>query len=171
MPSPSPGPRATSFADLDPRYEARYHHMLTAYYQDLQQYKNQQRELSALRSWVMSTVVQDYRKITCDPTQSIRVWYQGLRDFVKLDLKRVLINATHAYNKAIVPLTTPPKDFVAWLNNWTSVMADLTAHHSPIAQHPHLWLDGFLTAIRSVKPQWETVWNLEFWSSEFVCNL
>ena len=41
-------------------------------------------------------------------------------------------------------------------------MADLTAHHSPIAQHTHLWLDGFLTAIRSVKPQWEAVWTVEF---------
>jgi hypothetical protein len=154
--------KATSYLDLDPRYQTVFHHMMSTYHQDLNHYTAQQRDLQALRSWVSKTVDVDFRKATCEPTKSIREWYKELRDLVRLDQDRVLSISMQAYNKAIIPLTTAPKDFLGWLKAWTSAMADLKAHKSTIAEDRHLWLDSFLKAIRQVRPQWESVYSLEY---------
>ena len=147
-------------ADLTPDGQKTYQLEWTVYQSLDKEYKSQKTSISNVKQWVSTTVSPEYFTGNCDPDESLRIWYELLKDHCSTDTVLDFDTARQNYRKAIVPLHKPPKDIIAWLRNWEQAMAQGITKEVPDALVTMSYFEDFLQAVQPLYQGWASAYRV-----------
>ena len=154
------GSTVMTIADLTLEGQKAYQLAWTVYTHRLKQYTDEKNNIREFKNWVTSSIAPHYFDSTCEPTESLRVWYENIIEHSGVSEGMIITAARDKYKEAVVVLRKPPKDFDAWLNNWEQAMSHGQRKKVPEAQSISSWFDDFLHAVEPVMGYWTTSYRL-----------
>jgi hypothetical protein len=126
----------------------------TLYQHDFKTYTAEREAIDKLRNWVLKTTSEHLIRTACDPTDTLKGWYEKLKEQVGVSAIKLKRDARSLYKAANKPLTKTPRDALAWLNNWEEAVTLAKEKKVPEAQHSDIWFEDFSLAIRGFMKEW-----------------
>ena len=145
---------ATDLAQLTADQRGVHKYKMDYFLYELKMYNAQKDRINSLIRWIESTVKADYLQACCDPNETLGKWYVALRTSLQVDSAESNLRLANRYALAVRPLTRTPRNFEAWINEWSNMMAEAQRRNFPVAMSPVLWFNDIFSAIKVVRPQW-----------------
>lgn len=136
--------------------------LLRNYTLDKDEFTQETKNIALLRDWVEVTVETKIREENCNPDKDLRSWYLNLSQAVGQDLYLARSMATMAWNEFFHATARVPKDPVAWVSNFKSVMHDATTLDLPLAKEVILWYLPLQKLTEPFLGQKLDIWRAEF---------
>lgn len=149
-----------TFADLQSNEKADFNFAWTMYQAQKKDYNTQIEAIDKMRDWVTKTVDSKYYRVSCKPTESIKDWYDKLKESAGVSDLQSRNDARDAYKQAIKPLTRVPKDLPAWATAWEHAISAAKEKGVAAAQTPAEWFEDFITAVRPIMEHWAASYRL-----------
>jgi hypothetical protein len=118
-----PSGRPAHTGELTASELRRYNNDHTIYTHKLKKYNKQAQALVTLRNWVEEHVSTHLARTACDPTDTIRDWYNKLKEHTGLDEIQRTVEARDTYKAFYKDLRKVPKDKTAWIIAWKEIIA------------------------------------------------
>ena len=115
--------------------------------------------IDKLKEWVRKTASPNYQLICCEPTDTIKDWYEKLKELVSTEERTRKREARDKYRRAIKPPTNL-KSLSAWITNWELVMSEAKKKGLAVAENSSDWFDDCLNAIEPLLPSWVDAYRL-----------
>lgn len=71
---------SVSFANLSPRHKKAFKFAHNFYLEEEKRYVAQVNSIDKIKAWIRKTVSPNYQRTCCRPTESIKDWYEKLRE-------------------------------------------------------------------------------------------
>jgi hypothetical protein len=126
----------------------------TLYQHDFKIYTAEREAIDKLRNWVLKTTSEHLFGTACDPEDTLKGWYENLKEQVGVSDSKQQRDARTLYKVANKPLTKAPRDALAWLNNWEEAVTLAKRKKVPEAEHSNIWFEDFSLAIRGFMKEW-----------------
>jgi hypothetical protein len=97
-----------------------------------------------LKIWVTSFIALYYFESACKPTETIHEWCKKIKEHCEVSNEILKTYARNEYKNRVAVLTSLPKDFYAWLNNWEETVTYAQAKKVPEALSVLSWFKDFL---------------------------
>jgi hypothetical protein len=122
---------------------------MQVYIQQEKEYREQDKAVQKLKSWITNTVAPHYFKIACDPTKTLANWYANLEKHVGVSNYASQMSARERYQEALKPLTKS-KDWSKWLANWETAITLAQEKNILEASSIVSWVTNFFMAVRPI---------------------
>lgn len=120
------------------------------FYEARRQYDKQVDRIATLRRWVIDHVAEHYRSTDCKAVTPIHEWYDNLKKHVGSSLVYEKVQAEEAYQKAIQPLSKPPRDPIEWMRNWERAITRAQSAGVASASDSVSWWTALLKAAKKI---------------------
>ncbi len=111
----------------------------TLYQHEFKTYTAEREAIDKLRNWVLKTTSEHLIRTACDPKDTLKGWYEKLKEQVGVSANKLKRDARSLYKAANKPLTKAPRDALAWLNNWEEAVTLAKEKKVPEAQQSDIW--------------------------------
>jgi hypothetical protein len=142
-----------TFANLSANNQKAFQFDLNMYQELKKEYNAEVSSIRTLKDWIRKTVAPNYQQTCCKPAESIKEWYENLKENVQFSNKEIKAELRSKYKLAIKPLTKP-KDAHNWIMRWEQTMALAQDKNLPVTKDHEEWFDDFMDAVLSVLPNW-----------------
>jgi len=142
-----------TFANLSANNQKAFQFDLNMYQELKKEYNAEVNSIRTLKDWIRKTVAPNYQQTCCKPAESIKEWYENLKENVQFSNKEIKAELRSKYKLAIKPLTKP-KDALNWIMRWEQTMALAQDKNLPVTKDHEEWFDDFMDAVVSVLPNW-----------------
>jgi hypothetical protein len=132
----------------------------TLYQHDFKIYTAERESIDKLRNWVLKTTSEHLFATACDPEDTLKGWYEKLKEQVGVSDSKQQRDARTLYKAANKPLMKAPRDALAWLNNWEEAVTLAKRKKVPEAQHSNIWFEDFSHAIRGFMKEWAVSYEM-----------
>jgi hypothetical protein len=132
----------------------------TIYQHDLKIYTAEREAIDELKNWVVRTTSKHLVRTACDPKDTLKGWYENLKEQVGVSIIKQKKNARSIYKEATKPLTKAPRDALAWLTNWEQAVTLAKEKEVPEVQDSNIWFEDFSLAIRGFMKEWIVLYEM-----------
>jgi hypothetical protein len=132
----------------------------TLYQHEFKTYTAEREAIDKLRNWVLKTTSEHLIRTACDPKDTLKGWYEKLKEQVGVSANKLKRDARSLYKAANKPLTKAPRDALAWLNNWEEAVTLAKEKKVPEAQQSDIWFEDFSLAIRGFMKEWIVAYEM-----------
>jgi hypothetical protein len=122
-------------------------------------YKTQHDGIRTLRYWIRKTVLPTYQSVCCEPEESVKDWYDKLKELVSTEETVTKKEIRNKYRQAIKSPSNL-KSLPAWIDNWEQVMSQAKKKNLAVAENPLEWFDDCLTAMDPLLPHWVEAYRI-----------
>lgn len=141
------GPR--SAAELTDSARGAYNSDMSAYTQEMREFKEQGEAIYKIIQWVETSVLEHYRKTSCKPSQKLDAWFANLKTHVGSDSASQTLAAEDKYLETLEKMRKPPKDPMEWIKAWEKVLKEAEDAQVASASDSISWWKALATAGRS----------------------
>jgi len=132
----------------------------TLYQHEFKTYTAEREAIDKLRNWVLKTTSEHLIRTACDPKDTLKGWYEKLKEQVGISAIKLKRDARSIYKAANKPLTKPPRDALVWLNNWEEAVTLAREKKVPEAENSDTWFEDFSLAIRGFMKDWIVAYEM-----------
>ena len=142
-----------SFATLSGKNQKAFQFAYTVYTEEEKRYVAQIASIDKVKEWIRKTVSPNYQRTCCRPIESIKDWYEKLKEHAGISEYEAETETREKYKRATKPISKP-KDIPSWTTAWEQAMAAAQEKGLSAAMNPIEWFDDFMMAVRPVMPNW-----------------
>ena len=127
---------------------------------DLTAYKEQDKNVSELKSWILDHVADHWKSTACMPNESLRTWYTTLKEHVGISKELLQERVRDNYRKILSTRGERISNWETWIENRERTLHEAMEAGVPEASHAPSWFKDLLTALSPRHERWTTSYRI-----------